>query len=146
MIILTEWIHSFPSSMQPATNSSPRTAPMETSASQWRRWAERPSCQCKTQIHWVDVVCPSCVLNMHTCVSPGAFRSWPGWHEHSRSGGVCHCVWHSFEEARRGRRDPHQVLQLFQRGHHGSGLLDHVVRKSCMFLNIFFCCCCIPNP
>ncbi|KAG7250431.1 hypothetical protein CRUP_038649, partial [Coryphaenoides rupestris] len=54
-------------------------------------------------------------------------RCGPGWHEHSGSCSFCHCVWRGVEEAWRGRGDPHQVLQLLQRGHHGAGLLDHVV-------------------
>lgn len=54
----------------------------------------------------------------------------PGRHEHPGSGCVCHCVWCGFEEAGRGGGDPHQVLQLLQRGHHGTGVLDHVVRKT----------------
>ena len=58
----------------------------------------------------------------------------PGRHEHPGSGCVCHCLWRGFEEAGRGGGDPHQVLQLLQRGHHGTGVLDHVVRKACMFL------------
>lgn len=71
---------------------------------------------------------------MRVCLSQGTLWKRPGRHEYSWSGSVCHCVWCGSEEAGRGRRDPHQVLQLLQRGHHGAGLLDHVVRKTCMFL------------
>ncbi len=68
--------------------------------------------------------------------------SWrrSGWNEHPGSYRFCYGVWCGLEETWRGRRDPYQVLQLFQRGHHGVGLLDHVVREHHVLFPVFELC------
>lgn len=67
------------------------------------------------------------LLNVTVLGVSGPFWNGNRWHEHSGSGTVCHGVWCGSEEAGRGGRGTHSFLQCLQRGHHGAGVLDHVV-------------------
>lgn len=59
----------------------------------------------------------------------GAYWYRNRWHEHPGSGVIRHGVWRGAEEAGRWRGGTHSFLQCVQRGHHGAGVLDHVVSR-----------------